>query len=259
MVDLMRALAVLMFWLAAAASQAAQLAYEPIGLAWSAEEVEHTAAARRAALVERAQQAQQLGCRQQCERLAAIFERLLSQARLQTARSASLPWTLSVVQLPDIEAEAVSGGLVAVSEPYLDRRALSDEALAFVLAHEMAHIILEHERQALTFALLLLPRQVTRSVQDMYVEMDFSLSLLKRMEPVLHQGEFEADELGLLMASAAGFDPDRQLAYMQQECAFDSARSGLVSTHPAACERLRALHARLPLARRQLPDKSSLR
>ena len=84
------------------------------------------------------------------------------------------------------------------------------ETLAFVLAHEMIHSILEDERQALTYAQLLLPRQIVRSVTDMYVEIELNASLLMAMEPVMQQGEYEADELGMLLASAAGFDPDTQ-------------------------------------------------
>ena len=144
-------------------------------------------------------------------------------------------------------------GRLAISEAFVDRHLQTDETLAFVLAHEMFHSILEHERQALTFAQLMLPRQIVRSVRDMYVEIDFNLSLLMAMEPVMQQGEYEADELGLLLASAAGFDPDRQIAFIEAQCRADAGRQPLVATHPPACERLHALESLLPLARRQRP------
>ena len=85
------------------------------------------------------------------------------------------------------------------------------ETLAFVLAHEMIHSILEDERQALSYAQLLLPRQIVRSVTGMQVEIDCNASLLMAMEPVMQQGEYEADELGMLLASAAGFDLTRKI------------------------------------------------
>ena len=44
----------------------------------------------------------------------------------------------------------------------------------------------------------------------MQVQIDFNASLLMAMEPVMQHGEYEADELGMLLASAAGFDPDTQ-------------------------------------------------
>lgn len=239
-------------WVATPA-HGAQLAYEPVGLHWTAAEVERASAAQLDAVAERAVKADKRGCLRHCERLVRVFARLVDHAREQTVRSATLPWSLLVVRLAGIDAMAMPNGRLVVSEPFVDQRLPSDEAMAFVIAHEMAHSILEHERQALTFALLLLPRQVDRSVEDVYVEMDLNHSLLRAMEPVLHQGEFEADELGMLMASAAGFDPDRQLAFMEQECRTQTGSAPLVPTHPPACERLKALQSLLPLARRQRP------
>lgn len=235
----------------ASAGLAAPAAYEPVGLGWTAEEVEHLAAAQGKALAKRAAGAGQLGCRHHCERLGRVFAELVVVARQQTARSATLPWSLTVVSLPDVDAQVVAGGQVVISEHFVEQRAASDEALAFVLAHEMAHDVLEHERQGLSYARLLLPRQPVRSVRDMYVEMDFNFSLRRAMAPVMQQGEFEADELGFLMASAAGYSPDRQLAFLAQECHAASGQASLVETHPAACARLRALQGLLPLARRQ--------
>jgi len=98
---------------------------------------------------------------------------------------------------------------------------------------------------------MLLPRDVPRSVRDMYTEMDFNFGLLMAMEPVMHQGEFEADELGLLLASVAGFAPRRQLAFIEGEVAA-AGRRPLLSTHPTPQARLDRLRAALPLAERLL-------
>ena len=239
--------------LAGSAAPAAQLAYEPVALGWTAAEVERVGAAEMQALTARAEQSRRSGCRNHCERVERVFGRLVAEARLQTARSARLPWSLAIVRLPDVEAMSMPGGQLAISETFIESRLQSDETLAFVLAHEMAHSILEHERQTLTFARLLLPRQVARSVQDMYVEMDYNPSLLRAMEPAMQQGEYEADELGLLLASAAGFDPDRQLAFIEQECRAGGRQPLLAATHPPPCARQKALQALLPLARRQRP------
>ncbi|MEO7853653.1 MAG: M48 family metalloprotease [Rubrivivax sp.] len=151
---------------------------------------------------------------------------------------------------PDVEALALPAGQVLISEDFIDRHTPTDETLALVLAHEMAHSVLEHERKALTFARLLLPRQVPRTVRDMYVEMDFNLGLLRAMEPVLQQGEFEADELGLLMASAAGFAPAAQLHFLIREASLPPGPTPVVATHPNAAHRLDQMRLRLPLAQR---------
>lgn len=229
---------------------ALQLVDEPRALGWSSAEVAGAGSASLQSVVERAARADALGCSMHCERLGRIFQRLVAEARRQTPRAAGLGWSLTVLRLPDEAAFALPDGQVVISEALIEDRGLSDEALAFVLAHEMAHSILEHERQLLTAGRLLLPRQVDRSVRDMYVEFEHNLGLLRTLEPVLHQGEHEADELGLLLAALAGYAPRRQLEFMQNEVAEDSGRRALASTHPAPMERLERLQERLPLAQR---------
>lgn len=232
------------------AAHAAALTYEPVALGWSHDEVEQATRGTASALVQRAEQTQRLGCERHCAQLDTVFARLVAVARWQSARSLGLNWSLTVVRLDGVEAMALPGGQIVISEDFIDRRAPTDETLAFVLAHEMAHSVLEHERQALTFARMLLPRHVPRTVRDMYTEMDYNIGLLKAMEPVIQQGELEADELGLLMASVAGHAPDAQLRFIEREAEFDTGSARLVSTHPPAQVRLEQLKARLPWARR---------
>jgi Zn-dependent protease with chaperone function len=243
----------LLLMFSAATAHSVQLAYEPVGLGWSDDEVERTIAAQMDALLDRAERDRQMGCSAHCARLDRVFNRLVVQAQAQTARSATLPWSLLVVRLPDVNAIALPNGQLAISAAFVDQQLPTDETLAFVLTHEMTHSILEHERQALTYAQLLLPRLIVRSVKDMYVEIDFNASLPMAMEPVMQQGEYEADELGLLLASAAGFDPDRQIAFIESQRRNDAGHQPLVATHPPTCQRLQALQSLLPLARRQRP------
>jgi predicted Zn-dependent protease len=60
---------------------------------------------------------------------------------------------------------------------------------------------------------------------------------------VMQQGEYEADHLGLLLASAAGYAPAGQLGFAEQECTADSGAASMVATHPSACMRLKALQS----------------
>lgn len=232
------------------AAWASQLTYEPVSLGWTAQEVDRATRSNATLVINRARAENALGCTRHCQRLQDVFARLLPLARRQSQHAAALPWELVVVQLQDVEAMALPGGLLIVGQPFVDQATAGDEELAFVLAHEMAHSILEHERQALSYARLLLPRQVRRSVRDMYTEMDFNFSLLKAMEPVMQQGEFEADELGLLLAAAAGYAPRAQLRYIEREATAVPTRQPLVATHPAALDRLARLQTLLPWAER---------
>lgn len=232
---------------------AGELAYEPVRPSWSAEEVERAASGTMTALTMRAEQGGQFGCSRRCERLECVFTHLVTEARKQNRLTERLAWSLTVVGLADVDTMALPGGQIVIFEAFLDQRAATDETLTFILAHEIAHSILEHERQALSFARMLLPRDLPRSVRDMHTEMEFNFALLRKMEPVLQQGEFEADERGFLLASTAGYAPRLQLEFIAWEAAHATASKGMVATHPAAALGLEKLRERLPLARRLLP------
>jgi predicted Zn-dependent protease len=228
-----------------------QLIDAPSGLAWSGEDVAHAGAGSAAMVLAAAAGAGEMGCRTQCDSIGRVWSRLLivvSQQQKASARPFEL--NLHVVQSTDVDAFAAPDGTLVLSENFVRRRHIGDAQLAFVLAHEVAHVLLEHERQALTAALAILPRVASRTVEDIYVEFGFNLSVVRLLEPVRHQAEYEADELGLQIAALAGYPPAAQLGYMENEAAADSPVDTLVSTHPTGPSRLVRLRARLPLAER---------
>jgi Zn-dependent protease with chaperone function len=166
----------------------------------------------------------------------------------QEGRGHPFVLTLHGVQSDDLDAFSVPGGTLVLSEDFVRRRQLDDGQLAFVLAHEASHVLLEHERQALTAALSLPPGNVSRTVDDIYVEFGFNISVVRLLEPVMHQAEYEADEVGLLLAALAGYEPAQQLRFMEFEADAEAPRAAVVSTHPRATSRLARLQTRLPLA-----------
>jgi predicted Zn-dependent protease len=228
-----------------------QLIDAPSGLAWSGEDVAHAGAGSAAMVLAAAAGAGEMGCRTHCETIERVWRRLSSVIGGQQKASARpIELSLHVVQSTDVDAFAAPDGTLVLSEDFVRRRHIDGAQLAFVLAHELAHVLLEHERQALTAALAILPRVASRTVEDIYVEFGFNLSVVRLLEPVRHQAEYEADELGLQIAALAGYPPAEQLGYMENEAAADSPVDTLVSTHPSGPSRLVRLRARLPLAER---------
>ena len=228
-----------------------QVVDPPTGLAWSAEEVSRAGADAAATMLARTAAAGQSGCRTHCEAIGRVWLRLAAVAGAQQeGRAHPFTLTLHVVQSADIDAFAAPDGTLVLSEDFVRRRSLDEAQLAFVLAHEMAHILLEHERQALTAALSLLPRNVPRTVDDVYVEFGFNIGVLRLLEPVMHQAELEADEVGLRLAALAGYAPAAQLRFMKNEARSEVPGASVVSTHPSAATRLARLLSQLPLAER---------
>jgi len=136
---------------------ALQLIDVPTGLAWSAEEVSG-AGPGAATILARTAAAGQSDCRTHCEAIQRVWLRLVDvMAGQQQGRAKPFVLTLHVVQADDVDAFAAPDGTLVLSEEFVRRRHLDDAQLAFVLSHEAAHTLFEHERQALTAALLLLP------------------------------------------------------------------------------------------------------
>jgi predicted Zn-dependent protease len=229
---------------------AVQLIDPPSGLAWSADEVSRVGARSAATVLARAKAAGELDCRTHCEAIRRVWLRLADAIAQQDARSQRVALKLHVVRSADVDAFATPDGTLVLSEAFVRRRDLDDAQLAFVIAHEAAHALLEHERQTLTAALALLPRNVPRTVDDVYVEFGFNIAVLRLLEPVMQQAELEADEVGLQLASLAGYPPQAQLRFLEIEAAGEQPAAAVVATHPGAASRLARLRSQLPLSDR---------
>lgn len=87
--------------------------------------------------------------------------------------------------------------------------ARNDDELAFVLAHELAHAVLEHRTQ---------PDVVgVRGASNWAISMRRGLSLT---------AEADADHMGLFLAARAGFDPVRAIEFLTSWEAVDAGASG---------------------------------
>src|SRR5215813_6865557 len=110
--------------------------------------------------------------------------------------------------VPEPNAFALPGGFIFVSRPLLRLCQGSHDDLAFILGHEMAHVICGHAME----------RLVARSLIGTAVGRLNPFRLLRGpmsglMSVLLQQGysqdqELEADRVGTELARRAGFDPD---------------------------------------------------
>jgi predicted Zn-dependent protease len=239
----------LMLVLGAAQARVVHITEPSKGLAFTEAAVIDHARANRDALLDEARAKGQLGCVAYCDQLAAVWRKLMPVLRFQQAAHAPA-LRLVVLTHPDVHALSFPDGTVVISEVFIRHMRLDAPQLAFVLAHEAAHVLLQHERQTLTSMLALIPSRAQRTPQDVYTEMEFNyFAMADSMAVVFHNVELEADELGLQLAALAGYAPLAQLVFLERSLLRD-ARQSMVSTHPDMSSRLRKLRALLPLARR---------
>ena len=143
----------------------------------------------------------------------------------------------SLVRANVSNAYALPGGFVFITEPLVDLCGQDPDELAFLLGHEMGHVIRGHARSQLTARTFL--NAVTARLSG--------AGLMLRQ--LLNQGysrdlELEADGEGARLAAAAGFDPRAAARALERLARGASGNAGLAeyfSSHPPLAERIRKL------------------
>lgn len=154
-------------------------------------------------------------------------------------------WRFGVVRSEALNAFAMPGGYVLVSSGLL-RLLTSEDELAFVLAHEVAHVARRHHYQVVQRQRL--AEQAARGLQAVSLDGDTG-RLAQASGQIYARGldkgaEFESDRLGADYMTRAGYDPAAVLGVLEalQRVRGEDPRAALLfSTHPSAAERLEAL------------------
>lgn len=167
---------------------------------------------------------------------------------LQTERP-DLPWQFGVLESTDINAFSTPGGTIFITYGLLQK--LNNESeLAGVLAHEMVHVLRKHHLAALQKSARMdiaseLAGEALKDKADPAI-MD---KAIKAGTEVYARGldkddEFEADRMGIVIATRAGYDPYGLPAVLQMldaSNAQDSSLALMFKTHPAPRDRLNLL------------------
>jgi predicted Zn-dependent protease len=149
------------------------------------------------------------------------------------------------------EAFCLPGGFVFVSRPMIELCGQNADRLAFVLAHEMAHILEGHAMQRLVSSTILKTVSRAKVIPHAAAGAMGKLGTEFLEKAYSRQQELAADALGLRLTLAAGFDGQAAVAVFEKLAALEQP-AGLAkyfSTHPEAQERITRL--------RQLLDQRS--
>lgn len=181
-------------------------------------------------------------------RLQSIFPRLLRAAVYERPTAARLAWEIHACTGCDENAMAMSGGKLLVSADFITRLGLTDDELAYLLAHEMAHVLAEHTREFATAARYFVDNGLARSYVDIQRELAENLPVLLRMSALSVQQELDADYIGFILGAHSGFAPEAMLSLLEKLGAGGGA--SLLRTHPPGSERMEQARAMLETARR---------
>jgi predicted Zn-dependent protease len=186
---------------------------------------------------------------------------LVALAAAELRDEASRPYPLEGYRFIPVESAAVNavgapGGFVAVTTGLL-RAARSEDELAAVLAHEVAHVQLGHTMQPIEGARKQerLTGVLLEGTSDL-VHKFFGKVVSVGTDFVLDRGfgkqnELAADALAARILGRAGYEPSALPAFLAR-LEGPGAKGGFFSRHPPAADRVKALGA-LPGARGPLP------
>lgn len=165
-------------------------------------------------------------------------------------------WEVVVFQGAEPNAFALPGRKIGVYEGMM-RLADSDDQLAAVIGHEIAHVDARHPSERLSSQMAAQAGiDVAGSLLGASTGADPRLiagvlgagAQFGVLLPYSRNQELEADSLGLGTMAEAGYDPRQAVTLWQKMRAAGSRAPTFLSTHPAPDDRIRQLEARMPAA-----------
>ena len=217
-----------------------------LGLA-SAAEVERSATLQYAELIRKAAAQGALGApdHPQVARLRRIGDRLVAQADRFNPRAGEWKWEVNLIGSRQVNAFCMPGGKIAFFTGILEILKLTDDEVAMVMGHEMAHALREHGRERVGKMRLAQVGTVIAAIGGALLgfgDLGGQVASGAAQLTMLKYGrddETEADLVGLELAARAGFDPRAGVALWQKMAQLNKkAPIELLSTHPGGTERI---------------------
>jgi predicted Zn-dependent protease len=218
----------------------------------SAEQVEAAAAQQYAQMMREAAQKGALAPADhpQVQRLRSIANRIIPFSQPWNSRASQWKWEVNLIGSQQLNAFCMPGGKIAFFFGILQKLQLSDDEVASIMGHEVAHALREHarERMGKTAATrlgagLLSGLLGLGGTGDALLNMGGQLLTLN----FSREDESEADIVGMDLAARAGHDPRAGVTLWQKMMAVaQGAPPEFLSTHPSGPTRIRDIEAKLP-------------
>ncbi|MDN5502790.1 MAG: M48 family metallopeptidase [Comamonas sp.] len=186
----------------------------------------------------------------QLQRLRGIAQRLIPYAAQWNPRAGQWRWEVNLIGSKQINAFCMPGGKIAFYTGIIDQLKLTDDEIAMIMGHEMAHALREHSREQLaknqaTSIGISLGAQLLGlgDIGNAAARLGGQLLSLK----FSRNDESDADLVGLELAARAGFNPQAAVSlWRKMGQATGEGGIGFLSTHPTGPDRIRQLEGNVP-------------
>lgn len=171
------------------------------------------------------------------EKVRAIAARLIEQTSVFRPDARQWGWEVNVIQSDDLNAWCMPGGKIAVYSGLIERLKLSDDEVAAVTGHEIAHALREHswekasEVAAANVGLSVLGVLAGKTYSDiggLLYTVTFQLPNSRGMET-------ESDRIGVELAARAAYHPRAAISLWQKMMQVETGGvPAFLSTHPSS-------------------------
>ncbi|HZV99476.1 MAG TPA: M48 family metallopeptidase [Methylophilaceae bacterium] len=199
------------------------------------------------------------------ERVRKLTNRLVEQALQYRPNAKDWDWQVSVIDDENINASCMPGGKMVVFKGLIEKIEPTDDELAQVMGHEIAHALANHGAEKMSVSILANVAAVAvataaavasnnpdpnafRRNQRMYNDVSILASNAFISLPNSRGAEEEADKLGIEIAARAGYQPQAAVTLWEKmmKATGQTSRFDFLATHPASPKRIESLEALQP-------------
>ena len=186
------------------------------------------------------------------KRVNVITERLVAQAVEMRPDSAKWQWSVQVIDDPKtVNAWCMAGGRMALYTGLIMKVDPTDDELAQVMGHEIAHALANHTAERMSTAMAanagILAAGILSDNPGQAMAMTAAAATVAIKLPNSRTAENEADQIGIELAARAGYDPRAAVTLWQKMGKVGgSSPPEFLSTHPSDATRQQRLGALAP-------------
>jgi predicted Zn-dependent protease len=184
-------------------------------------------------------------------RIDTITSRLVAQAIRYRPETEHWDWTVKVIDDPGtVNAFCMAGGRMAVYTGLIEQIKPTDDELAEVMGHEIAHALSNHTAEKMSVAMasdLAVGAVAATTNSDLALQGAALAAAVAIKLPNSREAESEADRIGIELAARAGYDPHAAVTLWQKMAKVGGGgRIDFLSTHPAPQKRMDTLNSLVP-------------
>jgi len=180
------------------------------------------------------------------QRVRAITQRLVPQTVAFRKDAGAWPWEVHVITTDEVNAWCMPAGKMAIYTGLISKLHATDDEIAAVMGHEIAHALREHSREQISRQVgtqaaigiagaLFGIGDLGQSLAGMVADVTLNL-------PKSRTAEVEADRIGVELAARAGYNPHAAVSLWEKMNKLGGGSGpSFLSTHPSPENRLKDL------------------